>query len=325
MLLPSYSTAGPVDLFENVTGLALRAEASGFDSLWVMDGGVPGPGGPHQPVLEAYTLLGALATQTERVQLGAVLSDVTYRNPGIVAKMVTTLDVIAHGRAILGIGGPAWRHDGRVGPGVDHPDSAVALDMLEEAVQVCRALFTGDDVSFTGDHFRLDHARNRPRPVRPGGPRILIDGDGGDGTLRLVARYADACNLTGDAAAVAGAVEALHRRCDEVGRDSVEIAIAWTAPLVLTASDQDTREASERLEAGGGTGPDNRGGDGRIVGRPHQVPDLIAGHIAAGVDEVYFSLPSLGAQVADADGIGDLGRSLGLVGGSTRRSGIMPR
>ncbi len=324
MQLPNVSETGPEGLFEGVAGLALRAEASGFDSVWVMDdSALPGSGGPDRPALEAYTLLGALAVRTERVQLGAMLRDVTYRNPGIVAKMVTTLDVISHGRAMVGFGGAARHPDQHLGRSRGHLDGPVALDMLEEAVQVCRALFTGDDVSFTGTHFRLDHARNRPRPVRPGGPRMLIGGDGGPGTLHVVAQYADKCNLTGDAATVARAVEALHRRCAEIGRDPVEIDITWMAPLVLTTSDQHTREVSERLQAG----VNGQGGDGVIVGQPHQVPDLIAGHVAAGVDEVYFSLPSLGVPDADADagGIGEVGRSLGLVGGSTHQSGIMPR
>ena len=98
----------------------------------------------------------------------------TYRNPGILAKIVTTLDVISRGRAILGIGG-AWYGVEHQGLGIGYPGDRVRLDMLEEAVQVCRAMFTGDDVSFTGVHYRLDHARNLPRPVQAGGPKIILD------------------------------------------------------------------------------------------------------------------------------------------------------
>ena len=110
---------------------------------------------------------------------------------------ITTLDVISRGRAILGIGGALYDVEHQ-GLGIDYPADRVRLDMLEEAVQVCRAMFTGDDVSFSGIHYRLDHARNLPRPVRAGGPKIMIGGGGEKRTLRLVARYADMCNEAGN-------------------------------------------------------------------------------------------------------------------------------
>src|ERR1035438_9198284 len=165
--LPNFSGFDSVDLFEHVAGLATGAEAAGFDSVWVMDHffQLPPLGGPDQPMLEAYTLLGALAARTRRVQLGTLVTGVTYRNPGILAKIITTLDVISRGRAILGIGG-AWYDVEHQGLGVDYPSGRVRLDMLEEAVQVCRAMFTGDDVSFTGVHYRLDHASPQP-PAAP--------------------------------------------------------------------------------------------------------------------------------------------------------------
>ena len=306
--LPNFSEAGPEGLFEHVAGLAVSAETAGFDSVWVMDHffQIPLLGGADQPILESYTLLGALAARTERVQLGTLVTGVTYRNPGILAKMITTLDVISGGRAILGIGG-AWHDEEHDGLGIEYPADAVRLDMLEEAVQVCRALFTDDDVTFKGSYFQLDHARNLPRPVQSGGPKILIGGGGEQRTLRLVARYADKCNVTGDAATLARKIEVLHRHCDEVGRDPAEIDVTWMAPLVLTSSDQHTREVFEMLEAGGGA---RDGVDSFIVGQPHQVPDLIAGHLAAGADEVYFSVP-----YADAPAIADVGRALGLTGG----------
>ena len=152
--LPNFSDRGPAELFEHVANLAVTAEETGFDSVWVMDHylQLPPLGGPDQPMLEAYTLLGALAARTRRVQLGTLVTGVTYRNPGLLAKIVTTLDVISGGRAIFGIGG-AW-YDVEHGPsGLTIPSDRVRLDMLEEAVQVCRAMFTGDDVDFEGSHF----------------------------------------------------------------------------------------------------------------------------------------------------------------------------
>src|SRR5246127_5676385 len=212
--LPNFSGIDTADLFDHVAGLATAAEDAGFHSVWVMDHffQLPPLGGPEQPMLEAYTLLGALAAVTRRVQLGTLVTGVTYRNPGILAKIVTTLDVISRGRAILGIGG-AWYDVEHQGLGVDYPADRVRLDMLEEAVQVCRAMFTGDDVSFAGKHYRLDHARSLPRPVQPGGPRIMIGGGGEKRTLRLVAQHADQCNVTGNVATLARKVEVLYRHC----------------------------------------------------------------------------------------------------------------
>jgi alkanesulfonate monooxygenase SsuD/methylene tetrahydromethanopterin reductase-like flavin-dependent oxidoreductase (luciferase family) len=152
-----------------------------------------------------------------------------------------TLDVISRGRAILGIGG-AWYGVEHQGLGIDYPGDRVRLDMLEEAVQVCRAMFTGDDVSFTGDHYRLDHARNLPRPVQDGGPKIMIGG-GEKRTLRLVTRYAGQCNVTGDVSTQAGKIRVLRRHCAEVGRDPAEVGVTWMTPLTLPPSTSELPQA----------------------------------------------------------------------------------
>ena len=314
--LPNFSGPDPGDLFEHVVGLATATEASGFDSVWVMDhyAQLPPLGGPDQPMLEAYTLLGALAARTERVQLGTLVTGVTYRSPGILAKIVTTLDVISRGRAILGIGG-AWYDVEHQGLGIDYPSDRVRLDMLEEAVQICRAMFTNDDVSFTGNHYRLDHARNLPRPVQEGGPKIMIGGGGEKRTLRLVARYADKCNVTGDAATLAHKIEVLHRHCDDVGRDPADIEVTWLSPLILTTSDENTAEMGRILAASGSADEIA----GFTIGQPHEVPDLVAGHVEAGADEVIFS-----AAFADATGIGAVGEALGLTGRAADQPGDRP-
>src|SRR5580700_964959 len=304
--LPNFSGFDPADLFGHVAGLATAAEEAGFDSVWVMDHffQLPPLGGPDQPMLEAYTLLGALAARTRRVQLGTLVTGVTYRNPAILAKIVTTLDIISRGRAILGIGA-AWYDVEHQGLGIDFPADRVRLDMLEEAVQVCRAMFAGDDVSFSGDHYRLDHARNLPRPVQAGGPKIMIGGGGEKRTLRLVAQYADKCNVTGDVATLARKIEVLHRHCADVGRDPAEVTITWMSPLILTTSDENTAEVRQMLAAAGSAEEIA----GFTVGQPHEIPRLIAGHIEAGADEVIFS-----HAFADTAGITALGDALGLGG-----------
>jgi F420-dependent oxidoreductase-like protein len=302
--LPNFSGLDPADLFEHVAALATTAEEAGFDSVWVMDHfyQLPPLGGPDQPMLEAYTLLGALAARTRRVQLGTLVTGVTYRNPAILAKIVTTLDIISRGRAILGIGA-AWYDVEHQGLGVDFPADRVRLDMLEEAVQVCRAMFTGDDVSFSGGHYRLDHARNVPRPVQASGPQIMIGGGGEKRTLRLVARYADKCNVTGDVATLARKISVLRRHCADVGRDPAEVAVTWMTPLILTTSAENTAEIRQMLAAAASAEETA----GFTVGQPHEIPDLVADHIEAGADEVIFSF-----AFADAAGIGAVAQALGL-------------
>jgi F420-dependent oxidoreductase-like protein len=302
--LPSFSGFDPADLFGHIAGLATAAEEAGFASVWVMDHffQLPPLGGPDQPMMEAYTLLGALAARTRRVQLGTLVTGVTYRNPAILAKIVTTLDVISQGRAVLGIGG-AWYDVEHQGLGVDYPADRVRLDMLEEAVQICRAMFTADDVSFSGAHYRVDHARNLPRPVQPGGPKIMIGGGGEKRTLRLVARYADMCNVTGDAATLARKIDVLRRHCADVGRDPTEIAVTWMTPLILTTSAENTAEMRELLAASVPAEETS----GFTVGQPHEIPGLIAPHIEAGADEVIFSVP-----FADAAAITAVAEAFGL-------------
>jgi len=308
--LPNFSGFDPADLFDHVVGLATAVEDAGFDSLWVMDHfyQLPPLGGPDQPMLEAYTLLGALAARTRRVQLGTLVTGVTYRNPALLAKIVTTLDVISQGRAILGIGA-AWYDVEHQGLGVEYPADRVRLDMLEEAVQVCRAMLAGDDVSFNGAFYSLDHARNVPRPVQPGGPKILIGGGGEKRTLRLVARYADKCNVSGDAATFARKINVLRRHCAEVGRDPAEIDVTWMTPLILTTSEQNTAEVRQMLAAAGSAEETA----GFTVGQPQEIPRLVASHIEAGADEVIFSF-----AFADTAGIEAVGQALGLAGTNRR-------
>src|SRR2546427_1803213 len=153
------------ELFEGIAAIATTAEESGFDSIWVMDHlhqiGVVGP--ETDPMLEGYTLLAGLAARTRRVGLGTMVTGVTYRNPALLAKIVTTLDVISSGRAILGIGG-AWNDEEHRGYGFDFPPARERLERLEEAGQICRAMFKEENPTFKGKHYRVAEALNFPRP-----------------------------------------------------------------------------------------------------------------------------------------------------------------
>jgi F420-dependent oxidoreductase-like protein len=236
--IPNFTFPGvaDADLFETIAGIATSAEDNGFDSVWVMDHLYQiGPVGPREdPMLEAYTLLGALAARTRRVSLGTMVTGVTYRNPALLAKIVTTLDVISSGRAILGIGA-AWNDDEHAGYGYDFPPAGERLDRLEEALQICRAMFTDPAPSFEGRHYRVHEVLNNPRPIRGGIP-VLIGGGGERRTLRLVAQYGDACNLFGKPDEVRHKLDVLERHCADVGRDPAEI----TKTVLLTVRDPAT-------------------------------------------------------------------------------------
>src|SRR5277367_2329441 len=240
--IPNFTTdETPGALFEGVVAMAIAAEEAGYDSVWVMDHfyQLPPMGGPTMPMLDSYTLLGALAMRTTRVRLGTLVTGVTYRNPAHLAKIVTTLDVISAGRAILGIGA-AWYDVEHEGLGFDFPPPGERLDRLEEALQICRAMFTEEAPTFDGRYYRIHEARNVPRPVQPGGPPILIGGGGEKRTLRLVAHYADMMNIFGDAATVAHKVDVLHRHCEDLGRDPADITVSRLSTLMLTASAEET-------------------------------------------------------------------------------------
>jgi len=238
--MPSFSFPGVADAdrFEHLAGLAVAAEEAGFDLVTVMDHfyQIHGVGPEEEPMLEAYTTLGALAARTSRVSLGTMVTGVTYRNPAVLAKQVTTLDTISAGRAVLGLGA-AWNEDEHRGYGIDFPPIGERMDRLEEALRICRLMFDEERPSFSGRHYRINRALNRPRPVRPGGPPILIGGSGEKRTLRLVAQYADIANWFGDLETLRHKTEVFERHCEVVGRDPDDVLRTIMAPVVLVESD----------------------------------------------------------------------------------------
>ncbi len=302
--IPNFRHAGGSDatMFDDVTAYAAAAEASGFDSVWVMDHfwQLPALGGPGEPILEAYTLLGALAARTERVQLGTLVTGVTYRNPALLAKIVTTLDVISKGRAVLGIGA-AWFEEEHTGLGYDFPGTRERMDRLEEAVQICRAMFRDEHPSFDGRYYRIVEARNVPRPIRSGGPPIMIGGSGEKRTLRLVAQYADMCNVTGGPSTLAHKLDVLRKHCTDVGRDPGEITTTRMGTLVLTPDRDETARVRSFLSGMMGDDFDEQ----FIVGEDAEVIAAVEELAATGVDTLIFNMP-----LSDADSVQRVGELL---------------
>ena len=275
-------------LFDEVVERATAAEETGFDSVWVMDHlfQLPPMGGPTAPMLEAYTLLGALAARTSRVRLGTMVTGVTYRNPAYLAKIVTTLDIISAGRAILGIGA-AWYDVEHEGLGFDFPPAGERLDRLEEALQICKAMFTEEAPTFDGRYYRIHEARNVPPPVQTGGPPILIGGGGEKRTLQLVARYADMSNIFGDAATVAHKVEVLRGHCEALGRDPSEVTVSRLSTLVLTGSAEETASTRDFLRQVTGEEPTTSD-----IGTPDELVARVEELAAAGVQYFIFNMPT---------------------------------
>ncbi|GAA2715725.1 LLM class F420-dependent oxidoreductase [Actinoplanes palleronii] len=203
--------------------IASAADEAGFERISVMDHlwqiGMIGP--PEHEMLEAYTTLGFLAAHTRRAKLLTLVTGVVYREPGLLAKAVTTLDVLSGGRAILGIGA-AWNADESAGLGLPFPPTAERFERLEEALKICRQMFDGDESAFDGQHYRLGRPLNSPLPLSRPRPPILVGGGGEKKTLLLVAKYADACNLF-PGPELQHKLDVLKRHCDAVGRDYDEI------------------------------------------------------------------------------------------------------
>jgi F420-dependent oxidoreductase-like protein len=217
---------GPAGIGPGIAALAQRAEAVGvrtlsfMDHYFQMDWMAPA----EHPMLEGYTALGFIAGHTERLRLRLLVTGVTYRHPGLLAKIVTTLDVVSSGRAELGIGA-AWYEREHQGLGVPFPPTAERFERLEEAIQICLQMWSDDNGAYHGRHYQLAETLCSPMPVSEPRPRILIGGSGERKTLRLVAQYADACNIFGGPDEVAQKIEVLRRHCDAVGRDLGEIEV----------------------------------------------------------------------------------------------------
>jgi F420-dependent oxidoreductase-like protein len=198
------------------------ADQAGFASLWVLDHffQMPGAGAVEEPMLESYVTLGFLAAHTQQVDLGVMVTGVVYRHPGILVKSVSALDVLSGGRAVLGIGA-AWYEREAEGLGIPFPRLGIRFEMLEETLRIAQQMWSDDNGPFYGKHFQLAETLNSPQPLRQPHPPILIGGMGERKTLRLVARYGDACNFDMGIGedALAHKLTVLRHHCAETGRD----------------------------------------------------------------------------------------------------------
>ena len=286
--MPDYSYArdAPAELFPGAVATARAAEEAGFSSLWVMDHfhQFPPMGTSADPMAESYTLLAGLAAATERIELGTMVTGVTYRNPAHLAKTVTTLDLISGGRAWLGIGA-SWQEDEyrAYGFGAELPSAHERLDRLEDAVRIARAMFADRSATVNGRASHVRGAMNVPPPIRAGGPPIMVGGGGERRLLKLVARHADAWNVYGDAETIRHKIGVLDRHCAAEGRDPAAVqrtVLAGVAVAETTAAaDARVRVASERA----GMDPEILAGF-VIAGRPGEVRERCEELVGLGLD-----------------------------------------
>ncbi len=279
------STGNPWDI---VATVSRAVDEGGYDSLWLYDhflyeGGYPGHPVP-EPVMECFTTLGAIAAITRRVRLGQLVLGIPYRNPALTAKMATTLDLISNGRTILGIGA-GWHQREHEGYGWGKwEEVGVRMRRLEEATQVVLKLWTERPASFEGEFYRLENVMEHPAPVQQPHPPIMIGGSGEKVTLRLVAQYAQFCNVGGDAEQVGRLFGVLREHCERIGRPYDQITKSAYTMVLIGRDERDVAEKRERLA-------DYVPRRGWVVGTPQQLVDELAKFARAGCQHLIFRMP----------------------------------
>ena len=298
----SYPDTGVEQLFGLVVAQAKEAEAAGFDTVLVMDHfyQLPGIGTPDQPMLECYTTLGALATATSTVQLSALVTGNTYRNPAILAKTVTTLDMVSGGRAILGIGA-GWYELEHHDFGIEFGTFTDRFDKLAEALQIIGPMLRGENPTFPGSTTRSQNAMNEPR-LRPTIP-IMLGGSGEKKTFRMAAQYADHMNIICPREEIPRKLAALRQRCEELGRDPGTLPTTHLDMVIVAESAAE----AERLLSGV---PEARRA-AVIVGTPEHIAEVIKTEVLdAGIDGITINMMRNGYRPGVLTAVGEALRPL---------------
>jgi len=266
--------------FDTLLAVVQACEHAGLDSVWMPDHFMF-PDEAHLdkevPVLECFVVLGAIAAMTTRIRIGELVVGVPYRNPALLAKICTTLDVISHGRSIVGLGA-AWHEPEFTSYGWPFPPLPTRMAMLEEAVQIVDRMLTQRPANFIGKYYAIQNAYNDPKPVQKPRPPIMIGGSGERFTLKLVAQYADYCNVFGDPATVAHKFDVLRRQCEAVGRPYDEITRSNHVGILIARDEMDLAKKKAQH-------PDFEG----IAGTPDVVISRLQAYAAAGSQYVTFN------------------------------------
>jgi F420-dependent oxidoreductase-like protein len=272
------SIPDPQDKWSHAVDVAVLAEDLGYDSLWVYDHvhNVPVPA--HEAVFECWTTIAAVSQRTSRIRLGQMVGCNAYRNPALLAKITSTVDVISGGRLDWGIGA-GWYDNEFKGYGYEFPPPKVRIGMLREAVEIVKALWTEPDVSYEGEHYVLQGAQCDPKPIQSPHPPIWIGGGGEQLTLRVVARHATHSNFGGKPHEWAHKAEVLKGHCAAVGRDDDEITKTWSPEMFVRETEAEVAEAGSRSFWGE---PVASWTEGNLVGTPEQVCEKIRTYLDLG-------------------------------------------
>jgi F420-dependent oxidoreductase-like protein len=302
----NYPDVGPDEVFDKLVEIATTAERSGFSSISVMDHlhQIPPVGPPDNWMFEGSTMLAGIAARTSTVTLGLLVGGVTYRNPALAAKITLTLDVISGGRAWHGVGA-GWFEEEHRAYGFEFPSLKERFERLEEALQITRSMFTKEQTTFTGKYFRAEGAYNNPKPIRGDIP-ILIGGSGERKTLRLVAQYADGCNLFGDAERVRHLLGVLEAHCETVGRDPAEITKTGMGQIAIASTHEAAQAKIQALRERGI--PEERLA-AVVAGDPDTVAERAQAMADVGIQGLTVSLP----DVHDLEAVELVGTALGPV------------
>jgi F420-dependent oxidoreductase-like protein len=296
----TYPDTGPSDLFDVIARQAKEADSSGFDTLLVMDHfyQLPQLGEPDQYMLESYSLLSALARETTNVRLGALVTGNTYRNPAVLAKTVTTLDIVSNGRAQLGIGA-GWYELEHDAFGIEFGTFTDRFEKLEESLQIILPMLNGRTATLAGKHYNVVDAMNSPAPVRR--IPVMIGGGGERKTLRMVARYADESNIIAAAADLPRKLDALAQHCVDVGRDRRDIVVSWQRTVCIAPTMEEARADLDAYIRLRGVDPETLSDESRallagrfLIGDPDTVGELLTNDLALGVDGFTINLPANG-------------------------------
>ncbi len=278
--------ADPVEAYERMTRVAQTAEEVGFTSAWLVDHFHTTPRPSQEITFECWTTTAALARDTRRIRIGQTVTCAGYRNPALLAKMASSVDVLSHGRLNFGIGAGWSEHEYR-GYGYDYPDTPERLRRLGEAVQVIRAMWTQEEAVFEGQYYHVRGAINQPKGVQQPHIPILIGGGGEQVTLRLVARYADACNVFGDAETLRHKFAVLRAHCEAVGRDYESIRRTAGAFCCLGETDEQAQAKFPAALRGRPVAA------GALIGSPDTIRRRLAELEAAGVQELILGFPDI--------------------------------
>ncbi|RVW09918.1 LLM class F420-dependent oxidoreductase [Prescottella agglutinans] len=296
--IPNFSYSTPVrDLFPTVITQAREAEAAGFDAVFVMDHfyQLPGIGEPDEPMLESYTALAGIATATDSIQLSALVTGNTYRNPALLAKTVSTLDVVSGGRVVLGIGA-GWFELEHQQLGFEFGTVTERFERLDEALQIIAPMLHGERPTFAGKWYHVENAINEPR-FRDDLP-ILLGGGGEKKTFGLAARYADHLNVIANAVELPRKLEALAQRCEEIGRDRSTLETSFLASVIIDEDGDKAREMQREFLLSRGVdlsalsvAERAAATDRQFVGNPDEVAEQIKTRVLdPGIDGVIVNV-----------------------------------